>query len=566
VTPAAILRYAVIAADGRLRKWQLACIENLEQSGEARLRHFMTMTPAREMDQTLAGGDSFAAFCRRIDLPSQALIGASDPERFLPDVVRVLGSGAVTGTAQALQALDLDFVLLFGPKALAAQLENVARYGVWYFVHSDIARFTSPSPCFWEIYRNHNVTGASLLKYVDARCAGIVLKAGYFATITDSFRKNVESAYASLPLWPLQVCRELRSGVAGYFSAAPVPDAPVQLPAPNAFQILAFRMLQARNAIANFAQVRLFLVDWNIGRLGQPVSAFIACDERAEVSDLPPYVRGVFVADPYAFSAQDRTYVFCEQFRYKTGRGSVAVGEFSTGGGLRVKPAIEEPFHLSYPQVFEHRGVIYCMPESAEARRVSLYEAADFPHVWRRAHVLLEGFAAVDSTLLWLDDTWWLFCTNADEGFKGHNSHLHIWYASDLFGAWTPHPRNPVKIDVRCSRPAGQFIRHAGALYRPAQDCSRTYGGSIAINRVDKLSRTEFQETLVGTILPPAGKYGKGLHTISAADGFYLVDVKRYVFEPRAILAVLKTAVKSTALGLGVSEKRIQSLKKPLKM
>ena len=40
-----------------------------------------------------------------------------------------------------------------------------------------------------------------------------------------------------------------------------------------------------------------------------------------------------------------------------------------------------------------------------------------------------------------------------------------------------------VKTDVRSARPAGTPFVYQGELYRPAQDCSRTYGGSIVIHR-----------------------------------------------------------------------------------
>ncbi len=45
-----------------------------------------------------------------------------------------------------------------------------------------------------------------------------------------------------------------------------------------------------------------------------------------------------------------------------------------------------------------------------------------------------------------------------------------------LEGPWEPHRRNPVKCDVRGSRPAGTPFVHGGELYRPAQDGSKRYG------------------------------------------------------------------------------------------
>ena len=71
----------------------------------------------------------------------------------------------------------------------------------------------------------------------------------------------------------------------------------------------------------------------------------------------------------------------------------------------------------------------------------------------------------------------------------------------------------------------------AGSLCRPAQDCSRTYGGAIAINRIVKLNPTAFEEELVGRIEPDAtGPYCHGVHTVCPMDGLTLVDGKRTRF------------------------------------
>jgi hypothetical protein len=204
--------------------------------------------------------------------------------------------------------------------------------------------------------------------------------------------------------------------------------------------------------------------------------------------------------------------------------------------------AIEEPYHLSYPQVFRYGDDVFCIPESGQARAVRLYRAIDFPYRWEHAHTLIQDFSAIDGTLLRRDGKWWLFCTSSESAQRGYNSHLYIWYASDLFGDWQQHAGNPVKIDVRSSRPAGPFFTHESALYRPAQDCSRTYGGAICLNRIDALSETEFKETVAGVIRPPLGRYSEGIHTICCAAGDCIVDLKRHAFYPRVLNAVFKRA------------------------
>jgi len=123
--------------------------------------------------------------------------------------------------------------------------------------------------------------------------------------------------------------------------------------------------------------------------------------------------------------------------------------------------------------------------------------------------------------------------------------------------------QNPVKIDPRSARPAGHLFIHDNRLYRPAQDFSRTYGGALRINRIDTLTETEFRESAAGVVRPPRKRFTKGLHTISCAGAWCIVDAKRYVFEPSGIVDLLKLTAKSAALRLGVPPETIETLKKP---
>ena len=165
------------------------------------------------------------------------------------------------------------------------------------------------------------------------------------------------------------------------------------------------------------------------------------------------------------------------------------------------------------------------MPETHQAREISLYQAKRFPYEWYKADTLIRGIAGLDATILEFGEYWWLMCCDNDVSSLGG---LFIWYARSLKGPWLPHAANPVKKSIYSSRPAGTpFVRN-GCLYRPAQDCSKTYGWRVVLNRVTRLTPTEFEEQPVATIEPYANsEYPHGIHTISAAGGVTLVDGKR---------------------------------------
>jgi len=76
-----------------------------------------------------------------------------------------------------------------------------------------------------------------------------------------------------------------------------------------------------------------------------------------------------------------------------------------------------------------------------------------------------------------------------------------------------------VKTDIRSARPGGTPFEYEGQLYRPAQDCSKTGGGKIVLNRVGRLTPTEFsRRTCCHRCTYADTPYQDGLHTLSAAE------------------------------------------------
>ena len=94
-----------------------------------------------------------------------------------------------------------------------------------------------------------------------------------------------------------------------------------------------------------------------------------------------------------------------------------------------------------------------------------------------------------------------------------------------------PHALNPVKTDVRSSRPAGTPFVHKGELFRPAQDGSESYGGGVAITRIDELTPTTFSEQVVSRVSPlVSSPYRDGIHTLSAVGNRTVIDGRRDTF------------------------------------
>lgn len=504
----ALLRYGVVHCGAELQAWQSACLDNLAHSGVA-----------------------------------QMVCAVESEER------------------EKLRCLDLDFCLLFGDREAGLDLWNAAKYGVWYFAYSDVARSSSGVPGFWEFYYHHDIIGAMLLKLAGPDSAGIVLKAAYLPARSDAVKGNTEAVFSSLSQFPVSVCRDIQAGTAQYLVDSPIPLPPERYGTPSRTQVLAVKIRELKNKLIHNVGREFFREDWSIARLAGTPPDYIGRDARAQIDRVWSHAGGTYLADPHIVLHEGHTYVFCEEFTYEEDRGRLVVGELPWREE-RPKVVLEEPYHLSYPQVFRHDGAMFCIPESGQARKVCLYRAIAFPERWERVCALVDDFSAIDSTVVQFNGKWWLFCTSSEMAERGFNSHLYIWYADDLYGRWRQHAANPVKIDVRSSRPAGPLFTHENVLYRPSQDCSRGYGSAICLNRIDKLTETEFKETIAGVIRPPAGRYDQGIHTISQAGNECIVDVKRYAFYPRGGIALIKRFAKMIALNAGVPAHTLERLKK----
>ncbi len=198
-----------------------------------------------------------------------------------------------------------------------------------------------------------------------------------------------------------------------------------------------------------------------------------------------------FVADPFMLHHNGRWFMFFEVLNRETQRGVIALATSDDGFNWTYRRIVlEEPFHLSYPYVFEWQGQLYMIPETLGATAVCLYKADDFPTRWTLQHRLIEGLHA-DPSIVRCGDLWWLFtCTQP----YGHDI-LRLYFARDLVGPWREHPRSPlITNDQSRARPAGRILQIDRRLVRFAQDCVPDYGTRVRAFEINELTRETYVE------------------------------------------------------------------------
>jgi hypothetical protein len=203
------------------------------------------------------------------------------------------------------------------------------------------------------------------------------------------------------------------------------------------------------------------------------------------------------------FSREEGDYCFVEDFDYKINKGYISVYKLSKKNSERVGVAIEEPFHMSYPFIFEYESKLYMCPETAEKKEIRLYECESFPLKWKFKKTLMPNISAVDTTIFKKDDRWWLF-TNIDTTNSGdHGSDLYIYSADNpLSDQWTPHANNPIFVDSLKARMGG-LLMDREYIYRVSQQQGfDSYGKAILINRIDCLTDQGYVEHTIARIEP----------------------------------------------------------------
>jgi len=276
-------------------------------------------------------------------------------------------------------------------------------------------------------------------------------------------------------------------------------------------------------------QSTLFHYDiWNVGIVEKKITTLEELKQLGEPNWLPECERLQYIADPFYLKDQEQLLVEAYD-HHRGGKGRIARLDL-TKSESSIKPelAIDLKQHASYPYLFEDKGECYCIPECHASRECRVYRK-NATGVFEYEVTLLKDKAVVDPTLLHYAGYWWLFFTDHD---LGSHSQLFAAYALDWRGAWTFHPQAPLKTGLNGSRPAGPFFELEGKLYRPAQDCSRTYGGAMMIFEVIELTSMIYREKCVHRIeAEPASAYPDGRHHLVIADGKVILDGKKTHFD-----------------------------------
>jgi hypothetical protein len=534
------LRIGIMLNGPRLEAWQANMLEAISGSDYASLE-LGIINKARNHTATGSNRNillynAYTGLENRIVKNYPDAFALKDASRFLKNVPKIeIQPRSDTSTdvideedVKKIKAFSLDVIIQCGFRTLKGNILDAAKCGIWSYHHCDDIRVKGGPPGFWETFERMRERGVILQMLTRDPEGGIVLYRSSFGTDSLFVKKNNNGCYLRSATFVPRTLKKLYTlGEKDFFESVqqenkkfnfynyPMYTTPTNLPFLPLLIKHFYRMGVQGIRHQFFENQWVLLYD-----LSDTVSTSFWRFKKI----VPP--RDRFWADPHVFFRDDIYYIFFEEYLLKKKIGHISLIEMQQSGEYS-KPVVvlKEPFHLSYPQVFEHNGTLFMIPETQSAYRINLYECTGFPTEWKLKKTLIDSVEAADSTILFHKNKWWLFTSIGEPKGTTDYKELYLYYSDNLLSdTWNSHPLNPIVSDIRIARPGGKIIQENDRLYRPSQCCIGGYGYGINFNEIVTLTENDYQERDIGFIEPLWDRKLKGVHTFCHEDRLTLID------------------------------------------
>lgn len=423
--------------------------------------------------------------------------------------------------------LGLDIIFSTANHTFNNTLAKLVVHGVWCFSYGSKSSNSSFLAGFWEIYSKKPVVTVQLLKVSQEFKANDVIDNAYFNRHWSFVKTNREVLEGSVSL----LMKNLR--IQELIDPLKIMDnqSHILIVNPGIAQLIKYTfrfyltlfIKSYGRIITHFFGIRYHCWTLFLGK-GNFLTANISTINPVE---LP---KDEFWADPFIFNYKNVSYVFFENYSYKTKLGKISCGIIHENKLKDVVDVLDLPYHLSYPFIFEEDGEIYLMPETAKNKRLEIYKCKNFPSQWELYSTAFEGEMVADATFYTdkLKEKW-LF-VNKKVATTTMESELYIYKVDSLkFNKIESHRMNPVLIDSKRARNGGAIFEYDGELLRPSQgNIDGIYGKTLNIGVINKLTMDEYIEDSKLILDSSFQKGFKAVHHLHQFNNMFVFDAAYY--------------------------------------
>ena len=218
--------------------------------------------------------------------------------------------------------------------------------------------------------------------------------------------------------------------------------------------------------------------------------------------------------------------------------GCIAVSEVTDNKIGSPRVILKEPFHLSFPEIFEYNDSYYMIPETHSVSEFRFYKMGRDVKHWD-LYSAIPTECEFSDTVVYNDGKELFLLTTEKMENDPFANRLHLFRVSD-FGSSNEVSVCEIAIEQEPEygydrRNGGSIICLGDQTFRVVQESERgVYGKSVILYRIIKLDAEGYSEEKTSNILDlNALKQSKlrvrnavGLHTYGCCDDYEVIDIK----------------------------------------
>ncbi len=249
-----------------------------------------------------------------------------------------------------------------------------------------------------------------------------------------------------------------------------------------------------------------------------------------------PFSDEYWFADPFILDVTpENIYVLAEAMPSVTHKGVIAKLTIARHSMTitTVEVILEEPWHLSFPNILRKDGHIYVYPESAYGKKLYLYELIED----KQGKTTLKRVQTLCDDVIWDTEITELFGEPLLFTARQDDFHLDIYRWNSKQDRYIYS--ESIESAEQNMRMAGSFFEHKGTLVYPSQiSTPYVYGKAVELRQIS-LQNGKWELNEIRTINHPEGILYRALHTFNTYKGLTIVDINQYNYFAGLIIGKL---------------------------
>ena len=246
---------------------------------------------------------------------------------------------------------------------------------------------------------------------------------------------------------------------------------------------------------------------WNLAFVQESLEQVLEGHPISFISVTNPYQDKCWFADPFILDiSDDYIYLLVEEMRFKPHKGRIAKLTIDRRIMTIIKMDIvlEEPWHLSFPNIMRKNKKVYVYPESAYGGKLHLYELVQD----KAGKDVLKMVKTICDDVVWDSEISSYFGNPLLFTSRSNDYYLDIYKWNDENERF--QYLQSLNSQKRNMRMAGSIFKVKDRIYCPSQISGYTYGQSVEIKEI-RQTDNGWEMNTIRKLMPPKGILIDGL-------------------------------------------------------